>query len=82
MVETVNPILTVGLVALDGTDVVRLAVVVPGNDLDDVDFGAVADDGLPTLVVQVVVRHVNPLKVTARSERNVVDFYRIRTFLL
>ena len=74
MVATVNPILAIGLVTLDGTDVVGLAVVVPGDDLDYVNLVAVVDDGLPTLVVQVVVRHVDPLKTTPGSEKNVVKF--------
>lgn len=67
VVETVNPSLAVGLFTLDGTDVVGFTVVVPGDDLDDVDLIAVADDGLPALVVQVVVRHVDPLKVMVRT---------------
>ena len=37
VVETVDPILTVGLVTLDGTDVMGFAVVVPGDDFNDVD---------------------------------------------
>ena len=44
VVETVNPIVAIGLVTLDGTDIVGLAVVVPGDDLDNVDLVAVVDD--------------------------------------
>lgn len=44
VVKTVNPILAIGLVTLDGTDVVGLAVVVPGDDLDNVDLVAVVDN--------------------------------------
>ena len=55
VVESVNPVLAVGLVTLDGTNVVGFAVVVPGDDLDDVNLVAVVDDGLPALGVQVVV---------------------------
>ena len=69
VVEPVNPILAVGLLTLDGTDVVGLAVVVPGDDLDNVDIVAVFDDGLPALVIQVIIRHVDPLKATVRLER-------------
>jgi len=61
VIETVNPFLAVGLVAPDRTDVVGFAVVVPGEDLNNVDLIAVADDGLPALVVQVVVSRVDPL---------------------
>jgi len=80
VVEPVNPSLAVGLVTLDGTDVVGLAVVVPSDDLDDVDLIAVVDDRLPTLGVQVIIRHVDPLK--RRSERKVLNFSGVRTFLL
>ena len=61
MVETVNPILAAGLIIPDGAEVVGLAVVVPGENLDNVDLVAVCDDGLPARVVQVVVRRVDPL---------------------
>jgi len=69
VVEPVNPSLAVGLVTLDGADVVGLAVVVPGDDLDNVDLVAVVKDGLPPFGVQVVIRHVDPLKTTVRTER-------------
>ena len=69
VIETVNPVMAVWLLTLDGTDVVGLAVVVPGDDLDNVDIVAVFDDGLPALVIQVIIRHVDPLKATVRLER-------------
>ena len=62
MVETVDPILAIGLVTLDRSDIMGFTVVVPGDDLDDVDGAAVSDDGLPAFVVQVIIGHVNPLK--------------------
>ena len=63
VVKTVDPVLAVGLVTLDGTNVVGFTVIVPGDDLDDVDRAAVGDDSLPAFVVQVVVRHVDPLEI-------------------
>ena len=72
MVETVNPILAVGLITLDWTDVVGLAIVVPGDDLDYVDLVTVVDDGFPALGIQVVTRHVDPLETTVMLERKVV----------
>ena len=69
VIEAVNPVMAVWLLTLYGTDVVGLAVVVPGDDLDNVDIVAVFDDGLPALVVQVIVRHVDPLEATIRLER-------------
>lgn len=76
MVKTVDPILAIGLITLDGTDVVGLSVVVPGNDLYYVELVAMFDDGLPAFVIQVIVRHVNPLKQTAGSERYVAKISR------
>lgn len=67
VVEPVNPGLAIRLVTLDGTDVVGLAVVVPGDNLNDVDLIAVADDRLPALVIQMVVRHVDPLETKVRE---------------
>jgi len=72
VVETVNPILAVGLITLDWTDVVGLAIVVPGDDLDYVDLVTVVDDGFPALGIQVVTRHVDPLETTVMLERKVV----------
>lgn len=63
MVEPIDPCLRVGLGALDGTNVVRLAVVVPRDDLNDIDGIAVGNQCLPTLGVQVIVGGVDPVLV-------------------
>ena len=59
VIEAVDPRLRHGLYALDGPDVVRLAVVVPGVDLDEVDRVAVRDERLPALREQPVVAAVD-----------------------
>ena len=68
VVEAVHPVLAIGLVTLNGTDVVGFAVVVPGDDFDNIDRTAIADDCLPTRIIQMVVGHVNPLKTMVRLE--------------
>lgn len=74
VVKAVNPVLAVGLITLNGTDVVGLAVVVPGNDLHQVELVAIFDDGFPALVIQVIVRHVYPLNQIAGLARHAVKF--------
>ena len=66
MVEPVDPGLAVRLSALDGPDVVRLAVVVPGDDLDDVDLGSRGDEVFPAGGVEVGVGVVYELWLIRR----------------
>ena len=61
VIETVDPGLGIWLGAFDGSDVVRLAEVVPSNHLDHWDLVAGSDDRLPTGRVELV-RKVNELK--------------------
>lgn len=53
VVEAVDPGLRVRLSAVDGTNIVRLAKVVPSDDLDKVVHVAIGDDVLPSSWVQV-----------------------------
>lgn len=64
MVEPVDPGLRVGLGALAvGADVVRLAVVIPRDDLDNIDRITVRHQRLPSLRVQMIIRRVDPVFV-------------------
>jgi len=63
VVETVNPSLRVGLSSLNGGDVMRLAVVIPSEEFDQVNLVAVFDDGLPAGSVQMIITVVNPVLV-------------------
>lgn len=59
--HVVDPCLRIGLGAVDRADVVRFTIIVPGDDLDEVEQVAVGDDFLPTRVVQVRTSVVDPL---------------------
>lgn len=61
VVKAVNPGVGHRLSTLDGTNVVRLAVVVPGNDLNHVEHVTLLNDVLPTSGIQMGVRVVDPL---------------------
>ena len=67
VIETVGPLLRVGLSAVNGADVVRLRVVVPSSDLDEIEETAVGNDLLPAGVVQVRVGVVDPLAINQQS---------------
>ena len=49
------------MVALQRPNVVRLAEVVPREDLDDIDLRARLDDGFPAFDVKVLVGEEDPL---------------------
>ena len=68
VIETVSPLLGVGLSAVNGADVVRLRVVVPSSDLNEIEETAVGNDLLPAGVVQVRVGVVDPLVKNEQSE--------------
>ena len=59
MVEPVNPRVRLRLVALDRADVGRLAVVVPGGDLDEGHVVAVLEEEVPALGEEPVVAAEN-----------------------
>jgi hypothetical protein len=61
VLEAVDPGLAAWLVTSNGPDVVGFAVVVPSDDLDNVEFVTLADDGFPASGVEVVVREVDEL---------------------
>lgn len=61
MVKAVHPGLRVGLRAVDWSNVVRLAEIVPGADLDQVEHVPALDDVVPASRVQVGVCEVDPL---------------------
>lgn len=61
VVKAVNPGVGHQLSTLDGTNVVRLAVIVPGNDFNHVEHVTLLDDVLPTSGIQMGVRVVDPL---------------------
>ena len=63
VVETVYPRLRHRLDTFDRTDVVRLAKVVPGVDLDKVDHAPVCDERFPPLGQQPVVAAVDEVLV-------------------
>ena len=63
MVEPVNPSLGVRLCTFDITDVVRLSVVVPGDNLNYIEFIALVDDVLPAGRVEMGVSVIDPLEV-------------------
>lgn len=65
MVEPVDPSLTVRLSAFDRANVVRFAIVVPGDDFDDGDLITVGDHGFPSLGVEMVVSEVDPVLVVS-----------------
>ena len=61
VLEAVDPGLAAWLVSGDGPDVVGFAVVVPSDDLDNVELVTLADNGFPASGVEVVVREVDEL---------------------
>lgn len=61
MVHPVGPGLTIRLVALDRPNVVRLAIIVPCQDLDDVELVPGVKDGFPALGVQMLIRQKDEL---------------------
>ena len=63
VVKAVDPRLRHGLDAVDGAEVVRLAVVVPGEDLGERDERAVLDEHLPALREEPVVAAVDEVLV-------------------
>ena len=77
MIEAVNPGLRVRLGAVYRTDVVRLAEIVPGGDLDKIKDAAIFDDVLPASVVQMRVGIVDPLCVRSVSLRLSTLWHRI-----
>ena len=62
VVKTINPSLRVGLSAMNGADIVRLAKVVPSADLDEIIHVAVLENAVPTSRVEVRTGIVNPLQ--------------------
>ena len=63
MVEPVHPRVRAGLRPVDGADVVRFAVVVPGDDLSEGNRRAVLDEQLPPRREEPVVAAVDPVLV-------------------
>ena len=63
VLKAIDPGLAARLVARNGPDVVGLAIVVPGDDLDNIELVTLFNDGLPTPSVEVVVREVDELLV-------------------
>ena len=62
VIEAVHPRLRAGReLAVLGPDVVRLAEVVPGADLNEVDLVAVGDKGLPARDPEVLIAVENEL---------------------
>ena len=64
MLKAIDPGLAARLVARNGPDVVGLAIVIPGDDLDNIELVTLFNDGLPTPSVEVVVREVDELLVS------------------
>ena len=63
MVEPVHPCVGAGLRAVDRTNVVRFAIVVPGDDLGEGNRRAVLDEQLPPRREEPVVAAVDPVLV-------------------
>ncbi len=63
VVEAVHPTLRHGLNTLDRTDVVGLAIVVPGHDLSQRNRGPILHEQLPALRPVPVVAAVDPVLV-------------------
>ena len=63
MIEPVHPPLGHRLNAEDRADIVRLAEVVPGDDLREWDGGAILYEHLPALRDEPVVSTVDPVLV-------------------
>ncbi len=61
MVESVDPGLAVRLGSFDGPNIMRFAVIIPSQHLDDVELTSVGDDRLPTLCVKMLVGEEDPL---------------------
>lgn len=63
MIESIDPSLRVGLgrISPKRPDVVRLAEIVPGDDLDEVKSIAVGDDVLPAAGIEMRVGVVDEL---------------------
>jgi hypothetical protein len=62
VIEAIYPGLGVGLGTLDGAEVVRFAIVIPGVDLDEVKVVTLRDNVLPPGRIQVRACVVDPLK--------------------
>lgn len=55
VIKAVNPILGVGLSTFDGSNIVRLAIVIPGEDFDHLNLITVLDKGVPAIRESVPV---------------------------
>lgn len=62
MVHSISPSLAIRLGSLNGAHVVRLSVVVPGEDFDDVELVSGANQGFPPFCVQMLVGKEDELK--------------------
>ena len=62
VVKAIHPGLRVGLSTVDGADVVGLAKVVPGADLDEIVHVAVLEDAVPASRVEMGARVIDPLQ--------------------
>lgn len=61
--KSIDPSVRLRLVGADLPDVGRLAIVVPCNNLGEVDLVAVLDKRIPARTVKVIVRDVEPVLV-------------------
>ena len=67
MFEAVYPCLGVGLSAFDRCKVVRLSVVIPSEELDEVELVTVCNHRVPAGDVKMIIRVVNPLGIIQKT---------------
>lgn len=61
MVEPINPSLTIRLGTLNRPNIMTLAVIVPCNDLHDINLVSRCDEGFPTGRIEVRVGVIDEL---------------------
>lgn len=61
MIEAIDPGLAIWLITLNRPQVVRFAIVVPSQALDDVNLVTDLHQAFPALGVEVIVAQVDPL---------------------
>jgi len=62
MIEAIDPRLAIWLSTLNGTQIVRFAIVVPSQALDDVNLVTDLHQAFPALGIEVIITQIYPLE--------------------
>jgi len=72
MVHSISPSLAIRLGSLNRTHVVRLSIVVPSEDFDDVKLVSGANQGFPPFCIEMLVGKEDELKEISSEKRNLI----------